>query len=387
MRIDWRRVLVVELALLAGCALVVVAWLLLARVLHTVLLLLMASVVAFAVEPLVARVEARLGRRGLAVTLVYLSLGASLLGGLALLASPFVQQASGLLGDLPHLADTAKNSAPGIDARLRQLGLPVSVQDVQARVGALLVESGSAFLGGSLAVLGQLANVVVDLLLVLVMSLYLVLGGARLRAGFLRLVPVEHRPQVAFVEETVVRVAGGYLRGQLLMAVSIGLMAGVGAMLFGLRYPIVVGVIAGVLELVPMVGPILGAAPALLLAVLLQPFPTVIWVGLYFLAIQQIESNVLGPRITGHAVGLHPLAAMLALLAGLEVAGLLGGLFAVPVVGVISVLVGAVYRRLTHGDAGPDAAVARRGWRLDGWRSRASARRAAEGEAAGVATD
>jgi predicted PurR-regulated permease PerM len=357
---------------------VVVALLLLSRVLHTVLLLLMASVVAFAVEPLVARVEARLGRRGLAATLVYLGLGTSLLGGLAFLVSPFVQQASSLLGDLPHLADAAKDNAPGLDARLRELGLPLNVQDVQTRAGALLVESGSAFLGGSLAVLGQLANVVVDLLLVLVMSLYLVLGGARLRAGALRLVPVDRRSHVAFVEETIVRVAGGYLRGQLVMALSIGIMAGVGAMLFDLRYPIVVGVIAGVLELVPMVGPVLGAVPALLLALVLQPFPTVLWVGLYFLAIQQLESNVLGPRITGHAVGLHPLAAMLALLGGLEVAGLLGGLFAVPVVGVVSVLVGAVYRRLTHGDAEPDQV--RRGWRLDAWRARPAAQTPAAGE-------
>src|SRR5207245_5837368 len=99
-------------------------------------------------------------------------------------------------------------------------------------------------------------------------------------------------------------------------------------------------------------GPILGAIPALLLA-LLNPFPTVVWVALYFIAIQQVESNILGPRITGHAVGLHPLGAMLALLAGFEVAGILGALFAVPVVGIVWVLIAAVYRRLLHGEAEP----------------------------------
>jgi predicted PurR-regulated permease PerM len=259
MRIDWRRTLVIELTILAGCALAVVAWLVLARVLHTALLLLMASVVAFAVEPLVAWVEARLGRRRPAAVVVYLGLAVAMLGGLALLASPFVQQASGLLEDLPRLADAAKEQAPAIDVRMHALGLPLGVQDVQTRAVALLVDSGSVVLGGSVALLGGLANVVVDLLLVLVMSLYLVLGGARLRTTFLRLVPLDRRQQARFVEETVVRVAGGYLRGQLVMALSIGVLAWLGAMLFGLRYPVVVGVVAGVLELVPMVGPMLAA--------------------------------------------------------------------------------------------------------------------------------
>jgi predicted PurR-regulated permease PerM len=92
-----------------------------------------------------------------------------------------------------------------------------------------------------------------------------------------------------------------------------------------------------------MFGPILSAVPAVLVALFL-PFPTVLWVLGFFFALQQIESNVLGPRITGHAVGLHPLGALFALLAGLQLAGPLGALFAVPVAGILWVLVGAAYR-------------------------------------------
>jgi predicted PurR-regulated permease PerM len=366
MRIDWQRTLVIELALLAGCALAVVAWLVLAQVLHTVLLLLMAAVVAFAVGPLVDKVEARLGRRGPAAIVVYLGLVVAALGGLALLTSPFVEQSTRLLDDLPRLADVAKEQAPVIDARLHALGIPMSVLDVQTRAAGLLVDSGSLVLGGSLALLAGLANLLVGMLLVLVISLYLVLDGPRLRTVLLRLIPAARRPHALFVEETVVRVAGGYLRGQLVMALSVGVLAGGGAALFGLRYPIVIGVIAGVLELVPMFGPILGAVPAVLIALIFHPFPTVLWVILYFFAMQQVESNFLGPRITGHAVGLHPLAALLALVAGFEVAGILGGLFVVPVVGVAWVLGGAVYRRLVHGTIEPPV---QRGWRISARRS------------------
>jgi predicted PurR-regulated permease PerM len=77
---------------------------------------------------------------------------------------------------------------------------------------------------------------------------------------------------------------------------------------------------------------------------LFMPFPTVLWVLLFCLVIQQVENNVLAPRISGHAVGLHPLGAMFALLAGFQLAGLLGGLFAVPLAGVLWVLLGAAYR-------------------------------------------
>src|SRR5260370_4667854 len=88
--------------------------------------------------------------------------------------------------------------------------------------------------------------------------------------------------------------------------------------------------------------------PALLIAAFSSPpWPLILWVGLYFLIIQQIESNVIGPRITGHAVGLHPLAALMALLVGIELDGILGALFAVPVAGILYVLSMAIYYDIT----------------------------------------
>ena len=95
------------------------------------------------------------------------------------------------------------------------------------------------------------------------------------------------------------------------------------------------------------------------------PFPIVVWVILFFLAIQQIENNILVPRISGHAVGLHPLGAMFALLAGFQIAGLLGGLFAVPLAGVLWVLLSAAYRNALTPEPRSD-----RGWVLSRWRRR-----------------
>ncbi|HEY3108366.1 MAG TPA: AI-2E family transporter [Chloroflexota bacterium] len=369
MTIDWRRVLVVELALLAGCALLVVVGWVVGRFAHTVLLLGLGIVVAFALGPLVGGLEGRLGgRRGLAAAIVYLALLVVVVGGVALLAQPFVQQLTQLVGDLPRYADMVKSQLPGLQERAQALGLPVELSDLQRRAVAFASEQMGTVLGGTLALLTGLTNLVVDLALVVAISFYLVLDSRRIRDTLISLVPPSRRQDAIFIEETTVRIAGGYLRGQLALGLVMGLMGVAGALLFGLPYPLIIGVVAGVTELIPMIGPVLGAVLPVMLA-LLQPFPTVIWVILYMIAVQQLESNLLVPRISGEAVGLHPLAAMLALMAGLELAGLLGGLFAVPVAGVLYVLLAALYRRLRQGDR-PPPRQPQSGWRLPTLRGR-----------------
>src|SRR5262245_28682796 len=108
MRVDWRRVLAVELALLAGCALTYVAWLVVQRVFHTIMVLVFATILSFALSPIVNRIERQVGRRGVAVPLVYLGVLVLVIGGLALLTSPFVTQSSALLTELPRYADALK---------------------------------------------------------------------------------------------------------------------------------------------------------------------------------------------------------------------------------------------------------------------------------------
>jgi predicted PurR-regulated permease PerM len=360
-RVDWRRAVWVELAILGGCAVLYVAWLILQRFLHTALLVLMAAVVAFALAPLIDRVQRRVGRRGFAVAIVYVALLIAVGASMVLLAEPFVSQTSALLVDLPRYAESVTTHLPELDQRFHAAGIPITVDQLQSQLSTLILSGGSTILGGTLAVLAALTGTIVDLVLIFVMSLYLVVEAPHLRVRLREIIPANRRANVVFVEETVTRVAGGYLRGQIVMALTIGIFAGIGALVFNLQYPVVIAVIAGVMELIPMFGPILGALPALLLA-LLNPFPTVLWVVLYFIAVQQVESNILGPRITGHAVGLHPLGALLALLAGFDIAGLLGAVFAVPVVGIVWVLISAVYHR-NHKATDEDARVGR-GWHL-----------------------
>jgi predicted PurR-regulated permease PerM len=340
---DWQRILVFLLTLLAGAAVLWVLWQIVSPILRTLVLFALAAVLAFALSSPVNMVARRIGNRVAAIVLVYLLVGIIVVGGVVLLAGPFVTQASELVAALPQYAGELQARAPEVQTRLGQYGIQADLDQLKASATGAVEQGATDVLQHLVGTLAELGGMVLDFVLALVISLYLLVDGPGLGQRSLAAIPKQHRPKALFLQDNVSRVLGGYLRGQLTLAAVIGLATGVGMALLGLPYAVVLGVLAGLFELVPMFGPILSAVPAVIVALFL-PFPTVVWVVLFFLVIQQIENNVLAPRISGHAVGLHPLGAMFALLAGFQLAGVLGGLFAVPFAGVVWVLMTAAYR-------------------------------------------
>jgi predicted PurR-regulated permease PerM len=358
---DWQKLLVFLLTLLAGVAVLWVVWQIVSPILRTLVLFALAAVLAFALSSPVNMLARRIGNRVLAIVAVYVLVGIVVVGGLTLLAGPFVRQASDLVAALPQYANDLQARAPEVQNTLGQYGIQADLDQLKARAAQAVEQSGTDVLQHLVGTLAEVGGMLLDVVLALVISLYLLVDGPGIGQRTLAAIPSEHRPKALFLQDHVSRVLGGYLRGQFTLAALIGLATGIGMALLGLPYAVVLGVLAGLFELVPMFGPILSAGPAVLVAMFL-PFPTVLWVVLFFLVIQQVENNVLAPRISGHAVGLHPLGAMFALLAGFQLAGVLGGLFAVPVAGVLWVLIGTAYRN----------AVARptrgRRWALPNWR-------------------
>jgi predicted PurR-regulated permease PerM len=324
-------------------------------------------VLAFALNGPVNVLAAQVGNRLVAILAVYGFVALAVIGGLALLGGPFVREATALSSALPAYAVDLQARAPELQSSLGQLGVQTDLEQLKVRLAAALEQGGTDVLGNLIGVLAEVGAVMLDIVLALVISVYLLIDGPRLRARSLALLPIQHRSKLLFLEDHVSRVLGAYLRGQFTLAVIIGVAAGVGTALLGLPYAVVLGVLAGLFELVPMFGPILSVIPALIVA-LFMPFPTVVWVFVFFLAVQQVENNILAPRISGHAVGLHPLGAMFALLAGFQLAGLVGALFAVPLAGVLWVLLAAAYRNAIAEPAPT------RNWALPRWRRRRDTR-------------
>src|SRR5947209_721222 len=128
---------------------------------------------------------------------------------------------------------------------------------------------------------------------------------------------------------------------------------------------LLIGVLAFLFETIPMVGRALASIPAILLSLLLPaPFPRTFWIVIYFIAVQMVESNILGPRIVGHAVGLHPVASILALIIGAQLFGAFGALLATPIVAAAWVVIASLYRSVRGETADQMLAQKRPGWEI-----------------------
>jgi predicted PurR-regulated permease PerM len=324
--IDWARLRDQCLVGLAAIAFLWAASQVLGRIIHIVVVVLLAIVLAYALEPALLLAQRLLPRR-LAALLIYAGALGLIAGAVLLLGPPLIQQGESLAQRLPGYVSQLNNPSPF-------LGFDVS--------GELQAAARSA-LSSAVTVAEAIAGGVIDAALVLVLGFWFMVDGRRMSEMATRLLPREQRDKVSFVNDAVSQVLGAYIRGQLLMAAIIGASAGLGSFLLGVHYPILIGVLAFLFELIPMAGPILGSLPAVAIS-LFQPWPLVLEVIAFFVAMQVIENNVLAPRITGGSVGLHPVAALIAIVIGADLGGVVGALFAVPVAGIASVLIAAMWK-------------------------------------------
>jgi predicted PurR-regulated permease PerM len=186
-------------------------------------------------------------------------------------------------------------------------------------------------------VLGLVSGLL-DVLMILLMALYITTDGPSIGRYLLAFLPPDRHAQASRVTSRIFVRLGGWVSGQLTLGVIIGVMAWLGLTVIGVPYAVVLGLMAGILEAVPNIGPIIAAVPAVLVAALYSPFQALL-VLLLYVVIQQLENYVVVPRVMSRAVELHPLAVLLALLIGGELMGVLGAVLAVPVTAAISVIV------------------------------------------------
>jgi predicted PurR-regulated permease PerM len=334
----------VSFVILAGIAL----WLL-SRVRTALLLVLVAVIVAYALEPLLTRLD-RFMPRMVAAALTYLIAALVLAGTGLLLARPLTDQATALAQHLPaYFAD--------LNTRLHELGAAYGVElptrsQAQGELVAALQHDFRDFLVRGVEAASRVIDAVINLVVVLVLSFWFMVDGRRLRQGLAQLFPARQQATVRLLEGAVSHVLGGYIRGQLLLAVIVGVLAGVGCWILHLPYPLLLGVLAFLLELVPMVGILLAAIPAIVVA-LFQPLPAVLLVLLLFALIYLVESSVLAPRIHGAELGLHPALALVALLIGAEIGHIWGAILAVPIAAIAWVVVTSVRTSLNQEAAAP----------------------------------
>jgi predicted PurR-regulated permease PerM len=326
-----RRLIVFAVfAVIAGGLLMYVVY----EVRAVLMILYVAGLLAMGLSPIVRWLENHLGRRKrriprwFAILVLYAGLVTGSAIVLALVIGPFVSQLGQLWVTLPAYIDT-------LQGKLVSRGL------IQHRfTWSELLKSApdpAAALGGILGVLSTAAGAAGAIATVLILPYYMLIERDWMQTAFIHLFARERRPQIARLTRNVTIKVGAWLSGQMLLSIIIGSTAAIGLWWLGVPYFYVLALICGIGELIPVIGPILAAIPAVLIA-FTMPGNTWIWVIAYFIAQQSIENNFLVPRIMERQVGLSSVTVIAALLIGTELMGIVGALLAVPTAAIIQVL-------------------------------------------------
>jgi predicted PurR-regulated permease PerM len=191
-----------------------------------------------------------------------------------------------------------------------------------------------------------------------VLAIYMLIDLDKFKRNSLTLTPPRHRDEVAFVAGEVGGALGSFVRGQLLVALLVGIASSFGMWIIDLPFWLLVGIIAGFLNLIPFLGPVVGGAIAALIALLNGDPWQAFWAVAIMVIVQQIDNHVITPMVQRTRVNLSPLVIVLALVIGGSVAGLLGVLIAVPVTAAIRILVGHLWRTRVLGQSWKEASAA-----------------------------
>ncbi len=307
--------------------------------------------------------------RWLAILVVYAVAIVGVIELLNITLQPLVRQLADFVKNLPELLKSFDALARRISASYEGLQLPPQVRDFLDRT---LADLGQG-LGGFdpsilLPVFGSLAGFVSTIFGFFIIPFwvfYLLKDRPALTAAFDRSLPPEWRADAWAIIDIVDEVLGRWVRGQLILGLTVGLATFAGLLVlngwvdpvFG-RFALFFAVLAGFLELLPIIGPILSAVPPLLVAITISPQAALAVLVLYF-AIQQVENAILVPKIQGDAVQLHPGAVVFALIVGGTIAGLLGAILALPVTAAGRDVFRHLFRRLSPVPSGPSGSLER----------------------------
>jgi predicted PurR-regulated permease PerM len=316
--------------------------------------LVIALLLAFILDPLVSFLTNRLRlSRGLASGLVILVLIIAMMGAVAtpVAAVPSIQRA------VESMQEEATSVVTEISSFLRQpiniLGYTLDLTEFYNELTALLRSFISSVAQGTLNIALNIASGFLWLIFILMVTFYLLKDAGRIVTQLDRLPPQDYRQDFLRLRLEITEVWQAFLRGQLLLGLVIAVVVTVGCMALGLRYAPVLGLLAGLLEVIPNIGPTLAAVPAILLALFQDNtflgmsnfWYAVLVTGMYIL-IQQLENNLIVPRILGRSLNLHPVLVLVGVVVGGSLGGVLGILLAAPTLATLKVIGRYIFYRV-----------------------------------------
>jgi predicted PurR-regulated permease PerM len=329
----WKRLGIRAWSLIGVLILVAVTLWLIGRLVNVLIPFLMAGVLVFLLRNPVAHIEKSGTPRWLAVLICYIvGLVAFALAGIFIfpvLAAQFTQ----FLLAFPGFVAQATKMFSGLTVRYwdtAPVWLRAAAANVQASVAAEVGASARVLGADIVTAGGSIVTFMLDSILALFIAFYVLLDLPIIRRELVLLAGPRWRPDAEVILREISTVVGGFLRGQAIIAVANGVLTAIGLTIIRLPYSGVIGLITGVLSIIPYIGPLVGGVIVVVTGLFVSPITALLGL-LGMFGVQQVGGNVLSPRIMSREVDLHPALVIFSLLVGAEVAGLLGMLVAIPV--------------------------------------------------------
>lgn len=323
-----------------------------------------AAGLVFLLEPTVRAFDGMGFRRVFSAIFALVALAGLIVAIVVLVLPTIREQAAAFIGDLPVLwggmvdgvRDVAERLGYDVDELLTQDAIEEWLDDPSNQ--ATLQELLFGFGAGAGTVIRGVTEAILVMVLAPVLALYILIDLDKYRAQALELTPDEHRAEFAFVGGEVGTALGSFVRGQLLVALIVGIASSIGMWAIDLPFWLLIGMLAGLLNLIPFLGPFVGGALAAGVALLSGDLSQAIWAVVIFTAIQQVDNHAITPLVQRTRVKLSPLVIVLALIIGGSVAGLLGVLIAVPVTAAVRIIIGHLWRTRILGQSWQEASEA-----------------------------
>ncbi len=372
-RNPWFKALLVLLTIIAAQHVLWLAWSLATQFADIIMLFFLAWLVAFILNPVAGAVvrAARLPRLA-AAALVYAAVLTLVIAGI-LLAAPLVAAQLAQLGKaIPAYAATIPERLAFWQSELLRLGITVDLNSLYKtdRLPTDLQQWGTVVVQNAVAWATGAASLLFNTFIVLMLSFYFTLDGPRIGRQMMRITPKERRPELRYLLESIDQSFGGFVRGQVALALLCAAVTAIVMYVAGLNYLLIVTIYVFVVMLIPFIGPFLALAPPVLIAFLQLPTPNAVVVAVLLIAVQSAVLNILSPKIMGDALGMHPLVVFLAMLAGAKVAGVAGAIFGVPVAAVVHAMIVFTYRRNRRAPTSRPRRRAATGSKMPAWQAR-----------------
>ena len=296
-----------------------------------------ALIIAYLVNPLVNKLETKKVSRMVGILIIYISFTLLTVAIVIFLVPEVANNTEELMKTVPDITKKYQNMFNGMMSFIQSSNWPPEIKNAifkEVQNGTVIAqEFAMNALKRSLSMIIEMVSMLLDFILAMIIAYYFIKDTGFFKKATLSLTPRRWRNGIIGTGREINLILTNFIRGQLITAIIVGVMEMIGLSLTGVKYPLVLGLVGGIANVIPYFGPFIGAIPAVAVALIQSPM-TALWTIVVFTIVQQIDNAFISPKIIEGRLGLHPVTTILAVLVGGEFFGIIGMLVSVPLVAI-----------------------------------------------------